>query len=119
MFERGDEVLSGGDRTGDRERATRVNLLDLLDVLRGDHPAERCPHVRRHDDAVGRLEPDRRRPGLGLALAVSLCGATFRVFELAEFRSEDRLVAAEIGGQPVREVVGRCSHYQIVRPSRS
>jgi len=96
-----------------------VNFFDLLDVLRGDHSTERGAHVGRHDDAVGRLDPDRRRPGLGLALAVRLRGATFCMFELAEFRSEDRLVAAEIGGQPVRGVIGRCSHYQIVGPSRS
>ena len=38
--------------------------------------------------------------------------------DIAELRPEDGLVAAELDGRTVREIVSRCSHYRLVVPSR-
>jgi len=88
-----------------------VDLLDLLDVLRGDHATQRGAHVRRQHDAVLGSQADGRRPGLHLAFAGRLGTALVGVGELPELGPEHGFVAAD--GVEVREVT-RWSHYRSV-----
>ncbi|ERH11522.1 MAG: hypothetical protein J07HB67_00529 [halophilic archaeon J07HB67] len=88
-LQRLDQILCRRDAAGDRERRGRVDLLDLLDVLRGDHRPQRGAHVRRQDDTVLGLQPDGRRSGLHLTLGTA--GVPVGV-EPTDLRAEHGLV---------------------------